>query len=62
MGSGLNYRGYGGYGGYGSYNGGYGSYGYSPYNNNQFGGPSGDVENRFVSPHVILFLMLHNMT
>ncbi|XP_043482379.1 probable peroxisomal membrane protein PEX13 [Leptopilina heterotoma] len=51
MGSSLNYSGYGGYGGYGSYgmhNGRYGSYGYSPYGNGQFGGPSGDVENRFV--------------
>lgn len=59
MGSSLNYRGYGGYGGYGgglggygSYGGGYGSYGggygYSPYGSGQMGGPSGDVEDRFV--------------
>lgn len=43
MGSSLNYR---GYGGFGSYGGRYGCYGYSPYGNGQFGGPSGDVENR----------------
>lgn len=49
MGSNLNYRGYGGYGygGYGSYGGRYGCYGYSPYGNGQFGGASGDVENRY---------------
>ena len=50
MGSTVGYRGYGGYGGYGSFGGGYGSYGFSPYGGGQFGGPSGDVENRFVFP------------
>ncbi|XP_046606490.1 peroxisomal membrane protein PEX13 isoform X1 [Neodiprion virginianus] len=42
-GTGMNYRGYGGYGSYGGYG---GMSGYNSYN--QFGGPSGDVENRFV--------------